>query len=239
MSNPHVARTEGKGRTRKLPSPRTLLVTMVMAGALVLLAGTVAACTVFKGAATITDQGGSGDSYKVAGDPGVTYSTVMDRCEEGSDQTAPPVANDDSDPEDIVVEVEPYGDDGDEDGCNTDLGYHRLDDDTDYYVNVYKGDAYHDEDNDGVYEDEYPDDNEERLEDCMGDGSKSDVLNKTVETANGGTFDSGNDHDGNGVEDVKITIDSAPSSSSDHASAICVSDKDGGESAPQIPLVVK
>lgn len=118
-------------------------------------------------------------------------------------------------------------------------------------------------DGDGVYEDtdtgrdlsEQPDGevSEERIGDCMGSGTgDSNVINKkgpilidkvgdvgqfhpndSATTANGAA-----DADNDGVNDVDITINQAPDSSADHASAVCVSDGEATNSAPQIPLVI-
>lgn len=107
---------------------------------------------------------------------------------------------------------------------------------------------------------------DERVGDCMGDGdsdgdghpdSQGPVINKYAgpdddgdghgdgiavnssgQFASGETNNGSDDVDGDGVNDVDITIDTASDSSTDHASAVCVSDGDGGDSAPQIPLVI-
>jgi hypothetical protein len=135
------------------------------------------------------------------------------------------------------------------------------------YVNTYDGDAYDDDpnselldddDGNGVYEDtddgqhggEEPggESSTERDGDCMGDGQSitgddSAVKNKAqanviMTGSDAGQFHNTGDDDGDGVNDVWITIDEAQDSSSQHASAVCVSDGSGGDSAPQIPMEI-
>lgn len=107
----------------------------------------------------------------------------------------------------------------------------------------------------------------ERHGDCMGDGDSGDLdpypdedgaviskyagpdddgdghgdgiaVNSSGQFASGETNNGSDDADGDGVNDVDITIDTASDSSTDHASGVCVSDANGGDSAPQIPLVI-
>lgn len=190
-------------------------------------------------------------------------------------------SNSGSGPDTVRVEIskwEPGGEDpSTEPDCEVDDdGDHKLPDGTDgaepVYVNTYDGDAYEDSDGDGVYEDnddaQGPFDNagnethgevsSERIGDCMGDGSASDVINhdpngdgtSAIGVTSDGQFDGTNkdvthngsaDQDGDGVNDVDITIDQAPDtggSSTDFAGAICVSEGDGEDSAPQIPIEI-
>lgn len=127
----------------------------------------------------------------------------------------------------------------------------------DVYINTYDGDAYEDKDGDGVYEDsddaqgpfenasneEYGEVSSERIGDCMGDGSDSDVTNEAgpIGVIDDGTTESGefdtSDEDDDGINDVDVTIN-PPSSSSGHAGAICVSEGDASDSAPQIPIEI-
>lgn len=192
------------------------------------------------------------------GDPGLLGLNGMDRCEGASDEGPIEAHNDSgssasSGPDTVRVEISEYG--GSD--CN---GPHSLADaDGDpVYVTTWlgdgdgdgvDGDAYDDDagDGDGVYEDN------ERVGDCMGDGDENDtgdVAYKAgpIGVTGTGQFDGSDsevtangsaDEDGDGVNDVDITIDDAPDSPSGHAGAICVSQADESDSAPQMPILIK
>lgn len=135
-------------------------------------------------------------------------------------------------------------------------------------INTHQySDAYNDDDGDGVYEDTdcsllscyhgnetNGEASTEREYDCMSGSEdirkESDVpvLDYGNDPDNDGEDDGGefdpsdarvNDDDGDGVYDVEIDIDTAPDSPSDRAGAICVSESDGSDSAPQVPIVIQ
>jgi hypothetical protein len=118
-------------------------------------------------------------------------------------------------------------------------------------------DVYEDKDDLGAYSDEPNGEaSHERHGDCMGDGDgDSNVINKAgpisvqeSTDSDPGQFDGSDsevtangsaDEDSDGVNDVDITIDTASDNNdSDHASAVCVSEASGNDSAPQIPLEI-
>jgi hypothetical protein len=267
-----------------------LAISTMAFGVLLLAASALYACTTYWGQTTIENTSTDSGEFSVVGDP----TSGMDRCDgamDGGDSGATISA--DNSGETVRVEIskwEPKGQDSGGKDCEASSG----DDDDgngkedsladagaeDVYINTYtgdgdddgtKGDAYQDDDGDGVYEDNdscgllsCPYQNEdmgeassERVGDCMGDGSNDDsVTNKKGPIGvlaykndtdgdgkdDGGEFDDSHDLvgdiDGDGINDVDITIDTASSSPSGHAGAICVSEGDGEDSAPQVPILI-
>lgn len=137
------------------------------------------------------------------------------------------------------------------------------------YINSLDGTAYDDKDGDGSYED-YDDSrgtlenasnekngqvSDERVADCMGDGSDSNETNykgpdgthDAVAVNSDGEFDKNDDDvtnkdDDNGDGNVnssdigEVDITFSTSETSGTPQALCVSEGDGGDSAPQIPI---
>lgn len=242
---------------------RRTLILSTAAVTLVLIAASVAwACTTYQGVLTIEnlDRGSEGELTVVA-----NSEDAMDRCEgagtyDGSSDNVTAHNgkgnNSSKGPDTIRVEINEYS--------NTDCdGPHSMADHGPVEINVLDGDAYHDDDGDGKWEDNdcglltcdtsgSDDGSHERIDDCM-DGGASDTINKKsgIAVTSGGQFDT-SDTDGDGVNDVDITIDTAQDNTiedddpsggdgvNDYASAICVAE-DGGidYSAPQIPILIK
>jgi hypothetical protein len=152
--------------------------------------------------------------------------------------------------------------DGDKDGEEEhSLANSTGDGDNDrVYVNTYDGDAYHDSDgggdSDGVYEDDdcgllscsasnetNGDATNERTGDCMSDNENGPYPIDKSESSTRGQFkdtdnNSVDDVDNDDVNDVEINPSFGSANSTGHAAAVCVSESDAGDSAPQIPLEV-
>lgn len=159
-----------------------------------------------------------------------------------------------------ISKWEPGGEDsGNDCGAEDNGGSHSLADNTgdgdDLWVNTYDGEAYDDTngDDDGAYEDSDDgpgknhnagdetngDPSSERVGDCMGDGSGDNVENHAsgIAITSEGQFDT-TDDDQDGVNDVDISPNFDGTHNSGTAAAVCVSEQDEGDSAPQIPLEV-
>lgn len=259
------ADSQGSQPTAAAASRRLVILAGLGVGVVILTAGFAMACTVYQGVLTVEGAGGS--SYSLVGHTGdSSQSDFMNRCEAESDYAAgstPEAENGkesgSSTAESIIVEVAPYDSDVDGDGSMSDCGNggsgHQLPDDSTYYINTWDNnqdsddDAYDDDDDNDVYEDHecgllscWGDESTERQTDCMGDGNNDTIHNKAQESVTNGTFDSGNDANGNGVDDVTITIDEASDSNTDtspsHASAVCVSDSNEADGW-MAPLIIK
>lgn len=269
--------TAGRARLR-----RTVLVVTGAAGMLLLTAAVAFACTTYYGTVTIENVDRGSSVLTLVGNP----DNGMDRCEDGtsyssSDNVEAYNGTDDGNgdgtkgPDTVRVEIDEYETSTDECGLDgtqkwetdsdkDEIQDHSIADATSgtetVDVNVYDGDAYHDEcllqcQEDDVFQDF------ERFEDCM-DDSNSDVVEKLdgIDVDQDGDGDDGTDNrgefdrsdsrvtndDGDDVAEVEIDIEESVNSQSggsndpDHAAAICVAEDDGiGYSAPQAPIIIK
>lgn len=246
------------------------LITATIAAVFVIGAGLAAACTVYYGELRVWDNHGN-DVTMVGhtGDLLLGETDFMNRCEDAPEHTwddsggTTPTAhngmenNSSKGPEKIYLEVSDYE-------GSTDCGgsWDSLDPGETYYVNVWDDEtsAYEDKDSDNVYEDKPTGD--ERVYDCMGDGSGTqdqdgdgddDVINKVsgIEVLGNtdgdgdgdnddGEFDKSNsavgDQDNNDIGDVEVTIDTATDAST--AAAACLSDDDESDGW-MFPLIIK
>lgn len=238
---------------------------------LVLGGGIALACTIYWGTNTIeadTDGDGTFDTgeYTVVGDPGPSGGNGMDRCDGAGSGSVFTASNGDT----VRVEIDAYNGPadcershhGDTDGDGNDDHSLADSDAEEVFVTTYNGDAYLDDDLDGVYEDndlaqhgsEEPggEPSEERVGDCMGDGKDDSGVNQEAGPFNviqsgddAGQFDPNGvngsqigDADSDGVYEVDVSIDAPKNTTSAHAGAVCVSESDLSDSAPQIPLEV-
>lgn len=257
-------------RTASSPAgtPRRLALITALTAAVFLVGAAIAvACTVYYGKLRVWD--GTNDVTMVGhtGDTLLGETDFMNRCEDASGHTwddsggtTPTAYNgigDSTGPENIYLEVSDYE-------GSTDCGgsWDSLDPGETYYVNVWDDEtsAYEDKDGDKVYEDKPTGD--ERVYNCMGDGSGTqdedgdgddDVINKVsgIEVLgdtdgdgdgdnDDGEFDKSNsavgDQDNNDVGDVEVTIDTATDAST--AAAGCLSDDDESDGW-MFPLIIK
>lgn len=245
---------------------RGLLVTAGAAAGVLLGASAVFACTNYMGWIEVDNIDDTASALKLVGtgsgmdrcESDTAYSagdTIEGYNDSGDDAS--------KGPDTLRIRVGKHG--KGEGDCGADNN--RLSSDEDVFINVDEDNSYDDENfgqEVGRYEDsdcgllcESGESNEREL-DCMGDGSDWEaVKNKEADVPidSEGEFDASDDRvtedtdNGNYVDiqldeaadtdDSETVTDDDGNTYNRYASAICVSQQDEGESAPQFPLIIK